>query len=81
MRADICDPSDEAGVERLKATLQQLGATSVGKSWGLGVDLVELQIGQDVLLVFSDAWSIDIKGPEHLVKRVLQLLGKPGNVV
>lgn len=78
MRADICDPSDEDQVERFKAALERLGATSVGKSWGLGVDVLDLQIGQDVLTVFSDAWSVDVEGPEHLVQLVVQLLGKPG---
>lgn len=81
MRADICDPRDQAGVERFKATLQQLGATSVGNSWGIGVDVLELQIGQDVLTVFSDTWSIDVEGPEHLVQRIVQLLGNPGAAV
>ena len=78
MRADICDPSDEFGIERFKDALQQLGAASIGKSWGIGVDVLELQIGPDVLTVFADAWSVDVEGPEHLVLRVLQLLGKSG---
>jgi hypothetical protein len=79
MRADICDPDDEVAVERFKATLKQLGAMSVGKSLGIGVDVLELQIGKDVLTVFSDTWSIDIEGPEHLVQQVAQLFGKQGS--
>jgi hypothetical protein len=78
MRADICEPIDELSVERFKATLRQLGATSFEKSWAIGVDILELQIGQDVLTVYLDAWSIDIEGPEHLVQQVMQVLGKRG---
>ena len=79
MRADICDPDDEMAVERFKATLKRLGAASVTKSWAIGVDVLELQIGEDVLTVFSDAWSIDVEGPEHLVQQVLQFSGKKGS--
>jgi hypothetical protein len=81
MRVDICDPSDEAAVARFESRLRQLGATSVGKSWAIGVDVLELQIGQEVLTVYSDAWSIDVEGPEHLVQMVVQLPGKPGSAV
>jgi hypothetical protein len=73
MRADICDPDDEVAVERFKAALKQLGAESSGRSWAIGVDMLELQIGSASLTVFSDAYSIDIEGPEHLVENVVQL--------
>jgi len=79
MRADICDPDDEIAVERFKSTLKQLGAKSVGKSWGIGVDVLDLQIGEAVLTIFSDTWSIDIEGPEHLVQQVLHLFNQQGS--
>jgi hypothetical protein len=79
MRADICDPEDEIAVERFKSTLKQLSAKSVGKSWGIGVDVLDLEIGESVLTVFSDTWSIDIEGPEHLVLQVLHLFNKLGS--
>jgi len=72
MRADICQPDNDIAIERFKTTLKQLGATSVGKSWGIGVDVLELQIGSEMLTVFSDAWSVDIEGPEHLIQEVLR---------
>ena len=76
MRADICDSDDEIAVERFKSTLAQLGAKQEGKSWGLGVDVLDLKIGDSVLTVFSDEWSIDIEGPPELVQKVLQLFNK-----
>jgi len=74
MHAHICDPDDEIAVERFKSTFKQLGAKSVGKSWGIGVDVLDFQIGEAVITVFSDTWSIDIEGPEQLVQKVLQPL-------
>ena len=71
MRADICDPDDDAAVEKFRAVLQSLGAGLSGKGWGLGVDVYRLNIGGEELTVFSDTWSIDIEGPDDLVRRVL----------
>jgi hypothetical protein len=71
MHADICDPDDEAAVERFRATLKSLGATLKKKDWAIGVDTCDLQIGAQSITVFSDAWSIDIKGPDDLVQRIV----------
>ena len=79
MHADICDPDNDIAVERFKTTLTQLGAMCVGKSWDIGVDVLDLQIGKDVLTVFSDAWSIDIEGPEHLVQEVVRHFKQQGS--
>jgi hypothetical protein len=76
MRADICNPDDEIAVERFKDVLKQLGATLNAKSWGLGVDVLHLQINNSELTVFSDAWSIDIEGSEELVGQILVLLNQ-----
>ena len=76
MHADICDPDDEIAVECFKSVLTQLGAKGTGKAWGLGVDVLELKIGESTLTVFSDPWSIDIEGSEKLVQQVLQLLNE-----
>jgi phenylalanyl-tRNA synthetase beta subunit len=72
MRADICDPSDEAAVERFRGTLRRLGAQLGGNDWAVGTDIYRLQIGEQELTVFSDTWSVDIEGPEDLVQRVLR---------
>ena len=73
MHADICDPSDKAAVERFRKALIQLGAKVEDQTWGIGVDLYRVKIGDDELAVFSDTWSIDIQGDDELVKRVLQV--------
>jgi len=71
MRADICDSSDDAAVARFRGVLRGLGAQLEDKSWAIGVDLHRLKIGDVELLVFSDAWSLDIEGPDDLVQRIL----------
>ena len=63
MRADICDPEDDEAVERLRLTLRKLGPELAEKSWGLGVGVCRLMIGNQELTIFSDAWSIDVEGP------------------
>lgn len=72
MRADICESNDEAAVARFRVTLHRLGAQLEEKSWAIGVDLYQLEIGGQKLSVFSDEYSLDIEGPEDLVQRVLQ---------
>ena len=53
-------------------SLRRLGAQLDDKSWAMGVDLYRLRIGDQELSVFSDAWSLDIEGPDDLVQRVLR---------
>jgi hypothetical protein len=72
MRADICNPDDDAAVQRFRNALQSLGAGISEKSWALGVDVYRFNIGGDELTIFSDAWSIDIEGPDALVQKVLR---------
>ena len=72
MRADICDADDAASVERFRAALTRLGTASAGKDWALGVEVYRLRIGDDELTIFSDAWSIDVEGPDPLVQRLLR---------
>jgi len=71
MRADICDPADDAAVQRFQSVLQDLGAGRSGNSGSLGVDVYRLNIGGEELTIFSDTWSIDIEGPDDLVRQVL----------
>ncbi len=72
MRADICDPHNDAAVQRFRSALRSLGATLAEKYWGLGVNHYRLKIGGETLSIFSDAWSVDIDGPDQLVLRVLR---------
>ena len=71
MRADICDPSDEAAVERFRGVLRALCATKRESGWDIGVTVYRMRIGPEELFVFSDSWSIDIEGPDGLVQRVV----------
>ncbi|MHA6204946.1 hypothetical protein ACXU4B_11015 [Dyella soli] len=79
MRADICDSDDEAAVSRFKSTLKKMGAKSLGKTWAIGVDVLDLQIGDETLRVFSDAWSVDIEGTDQLVRQVLRVFNEVGS--
>jgi len=72
MRADLCDSNDEAAVARFRDALRRLGAQLEARDWAIGVDLYCLRIGDEQLAVFSDEWSVDIEGPDDLVKRVLR---------
>jgi hypothetical protein len=72
MHADICETNDEAAVARFRNALRRLGAQFDDKDWAVGVDHYRLTIGGDQLSVFSDAWSLDIEGPDDLVRRVLR---------
>jgi hypothetical protein len=74
MRADICDSDDDAAVERFRNALRRIGAELSEKGWALGVDVYRVSIDGEELTIFSDAWSIDIEGPPHVVERVLREL-------
>lgn len=76
MRADICDSDDELAVDRFKRTLSRLEAKPLGKQWAIGVDVLDLQIGDQTLTVFSDAWFVDVEGPDQLVQRVLRVFNE-----
>lgn len=71
MRADICDPDDTAAVERFRVALRRLGAERQAKDWVPDCDIWRMKIDDDELIVFCDPWSLDIEGPEDLVRRVL----------
>lgn len=74
MRADICDTSDEASLQKFRNVLQNLGAKLEEKSWAVGVDIYRIKIGDQELTIFSDSYSLDIDGPEDLVSQILKLL-------
>ncbi len=72
MRVDICDSNDEAAVARFREALRRLGAQFDEKAWAIGVDLYRVRIGDEELSIFSDTWSLDVEGPDDLVRRVLR---------
>ncbi len=67
MYADICNPHDTAAIARLREGLRSLGAELSEQDWAIGVDVYRLRIGTEEVTIFSDAWSVDIEGPEELV--------------
>lgn len=72
VRADICTPDDTAAVGRFREALGRLGAIRHAKDWVPDCDIYRLKIGADEVTVFCDQSSIDIEGPEHLVRNVLK---------
>ena len=71
MRADICDSDDLVAFEEFKEALRVLGANIKDECWAMGMSVYTIKIGDHELSVFTDAWSVDIEGPEALVKAVI----------
>jgi hypothetical protein len=70
MRADICGADDPRAIGRFRDVLQKLGADLSQRDWAIGVDVYRLRIGAEEITIYSDAWSVDIDGPEELVGRI-----------
>jgi hypothetical protein len=70
-RADICSSDDYETRDRLVSAIRELGGRIDGEEWAIGVGLTRFRIGAEELSVFTDAWFVDIAGPDELVKRVL----------
>jgi hypothetical protein len=71
MKADICDGGDEVAVAKFRETLRRLGAKNSEGDWAIGVATYRVQIGSEVLTIFSDTWSLDVEGADPLVQKVL----------
>ena len=74
MRADICASDDYDTRDRLMAAIGELGGTPDDHSEALGVGLHRFHLPGGELTVFADAWTVDIEGPDDLVRQVLQLI-------
>jgi hypothetical protein len=70
MHADICAANDEAAVARFRDVLRRLEAQPERDDWFTGCDLYTFTIGGETLSVVRDEWSLDIEGPDHLVKKI-----------
>jgi hypothetical protein len=67
MRVDICDRDDEAAFAQFNRILRDLGSTLVEDSaWAM-----TYRIGTDTLFVFRGPSSIEIEGPDELVKQIV----------
>ncbi|MDX2168457.1 MAG: hypothetical protein SF182_15390 [Deltaproteobacteria bacterium] len=73
LRADICAASDVAAWERFRTVLRELNAQVEEADWVLGVDCYRVRVGDQELTVFTDAWYVDIEGPDDLVRHVVRL--------
>ncbi len=74
MRADICASDDYETRERLLGALAGVGAANESDWESLGVGLHHFRVGGETLTVFIDTWTVDIEGPDELVRQVLQLI-------
>ena len=74
MHAPICDAQDHATLDRFASVLGEFCAVQVREGWGMGVTVREYRIGDHALKVFSDTWSVDIEGPDAIVKGILEAI-------
>jgi hypothetical protein len=79
MRTDICARED---LEVQSALLQALAAVGASPEDDLPdvplpTGVLRFRAGHEVLTVFSDAWGVDLEGPEELVKRVMTEMAAP----
>ena len=80
MRTDICACED---TEVQTALLEALGAVGAAPEDDVALDvplptgLLRFRAGGSVLTVFTDAWGVDLEGPDQLVKRVVAEMAAP----
>jgi hypothetical protein len=74
MRADICAREDLEAQSALLEALTAVGAVADDDGFHespLGVGLVRFTAPDGQITVFTDAWGVDLEGPDELVRRVL----------
>ena len=79
MRADICARED---IETQTALLEALGSVGAAPEDDLPdvplpTGLLRFRAGHEALTVFTDAWGVDLEGPDALVRRVVAEMGAP----
>jgi hypothetical protein len=77
MRTDICPREDYATQTALLEALGQIGAfpdDDFELEVPLPTGLLRFRVGTEFLTVFSDAWAVDLEGPDELVRRVLDAM-------
>jgi hypothetical protein len=72
VRVEVCASDDYDTRDMLFAALAEVGARSDGEPAGAGLHRFAHADGE--LSVFVDAWVVDVAGPDHLVRQVLQLI-------
>jgi hypothetical protein len=78
MRIDVCARDDYETQGSLLEVLGRVGAVP-DEDFDLEVPLpsgfLQFRAGTEFLTVFSDAWVVNLEGPDSLVRRVLAELG------
>jgi hypothetical protein len=80
MRTDICAREDTETQAALLEALGEVGAMPEGDGGAevpLPVGLLRFVSPGGVLTVFTDAWGVDLEGPDELVQQVLQVMATP----
>jgi hypothetical protein len=81
MRTDICARDDYPTQAALLEALGRVGAFP-DEDFDLEVPLptgfLQFRAGTEFLTVFSDAWVINLEGPDDLVQRVLDAMARAG---
>jgi hypothetical protein len=78
-RLDLCHANDEETKARLLEVIAEFGgiAEDGAEDAVLGIGVNRFVVGLDELTVYTDAWGVDIAGPDPLVKRVLAAMAGP----
>jgi hypothetical protein len=79
MHAHICEFDDQESFQRLRDFLHILGAECVSKDWAIGVDVHRFRVDGEEITIYSDAWSVDVEGPEELVLRIVTAVAVKGD--
>ncbi len=81
MRTDICVREDTDTQSSLLDALSSVGAEAdddFPQEVPLPIGLHRYITPQGMLSVLSDAWGIDLEGPDELVRRVLHMMSETG---
>ncbi|HVK18352.1 MAG TPA: hypothetical protein VM533_15540 [Fimbriiglobus sp.] len=75
-RIDVCAREDYETAARLLEVIAELGGRGTADADELtpGTGLSRFRFGADEVTVFTDAWGVDIAGPEKLVNEILAAL-------
>jgi hypothetical protein len=81
MRVDLCAREDYPTQAKLLEAFAVIGAYPDDDrelEVPLPCGLLRFRVGSRFLTVFSDAWAVDLEGPDELVNRVLAELREAG---
>ncbi len=74
MRIDLCASDDHETTSRLVKAIASVGGRVEGEDEFMGVGLHRFLCPGGEVSVFVDAWSVDLAGPDELVRQILAAL-------